>query len=135
MFESLGKVIMPLIIIAVLYLLYKKGILKSMPLPTLAYSDLKGRRTLKTKYSQLRDAKVYNYMLKKNEPLSFTYEVTVNEGSLRLRLRSKSGDIFDNTFTASAKGSVELTPKTKLHSIVLNGKNASGKCHCEFRKI
>lgn len=130
----LGKVIVPLVILAVLFLLYKRGVLKSMPLPTLGYSYRKGKRTLKATYWQFRDSKVYNFMLKKDEPILFYYTVTVDEGILRLKVRSTDGDLFDHTFTESDEGYVKLVPKTRLHSIVLNGENAKGDCHCEFKR-
>lgn len=73
-------------------------------------------------------------MLKRDQPILFYYDMTVEDGSVTLEVRSKSGQLFEKTFTESEKASIEIVPTTKFHSIVLHGSHAKGTCHCGFNE-
>lgn len=130
----LNKAIVPLILMLIVFLLHKKGVLDVRPLLGIGYSYKKGRRTLKIRLFRFGGSKVYNFMLKKGKPITFHYDVVVEEGSLRLIVRTNGGDLFDRTFTENERGSMEIDPKYRLQSIVLKGHNNKGRCHCEFRE-
>lgn len=116
----------------VLFILYKKDVLHAMPLPFLAISHRKGRRTLRATLYSMSGAKVFNYFLKKDIPLHFVYDVTVVEGEIRLVVQTNEEIIFKETFTKDSQGRIEFVPKAKFHSIRLAGDFAKGKCACEF---
>lgn len=118
---------------ATFFILYKKGFLNWLPLSIRSCSYVKGRRTLNADYSFLKGRDDYTFRLINNKPVIFYYDIIVDKGSLNLKIRTKSGDIFEKKLTENETGSLEIIPKTRRHITILNGHDFKGRFQFEFK--
>lgn len=129
------SVIVLAFIIVLLFIVFKTGTYKRISITRSSGSTVKGSRTLKVNYSILKGPIFFRYVLKKNHPYIFHYNIEVAKGSLAVKMKSRSGKLFDEKFIENGQGSIEITSKTRVQLVIIEGKNFKGKCGLEFEEM
>jgi len=131
--ELFGQILVVILIFVGLYVLYRKGIIRRVPLPTPFFMHWKGRRSISARFWKFGDDRVYVYYLRDGEEYTFRYDVAIKQGEVILSVRNGSREtLFKEAFTDDAKGKVTFRATNRFHEIVLSGKNGRGSVKGEF---
>lgn len=122
------EVIAGLVILAVLYVLNQKGILRIRRTTKLFYKYKHTLMGLSVSYKKYDGFDCYRFRLKKGRKIKVNYEATVESGSLRLEWRDSKRSYFNKLFHENESGNFSFEASKRIHILKLEGKDTRGGC-------
>ncbi|WP_338749413.1 hypothetical protein [Bacillus sp. FJAT-52991] len=89
-------------------------------------------KTLNVTYKRFTGLDNYNFIFRKGNIVTISYDVKVEEGELTLEWTDRKKIIWQETFKEDSQGTFTTLADHRLHCIQLEGKNTKGGCHIEF---
>ncbi|MFD1413604.1 hypothetical protein [Oceanobacillus jeddahense] len=83
-------------------------------------------------YKKFHGVEYYHFRVKKNEIITVSYDVSVEEGSLRLEWRDRKDLLHDHTFFESESVEFSFTAKRRIHYIKLEANQTRGGVSIEM---
>ncbi|MDX8047195.1 hypothetical protein SH601_14490 [Gracilibacillus sp. S3-1-1] len=124
-----------LIIIAIIYFLYKKGITKQIKFPTIHNKLVLKRdmnRKLSMSYKTYNGVENYLFFMKQAKSYTLKYDVKVKAGSLILICKKGKDVLFEKKFTQDEQGAISFTAEHKRYNLLVIGNYTKGGCYVEF---
>lgn len=121
-----------LIVLAVLYFLHQKGIIRLRRSIKLFYKYKQSLSGIDISYKKYDGFDYYYFRLKKGQKITVFYEVTVESGSLRLEWKDSKRTYFNKLFQENDSGHFTYESSKRLHSLKLDGKDTQGGCRVHF---
>ncbi|SNZ17440.1 hypothetical protein SAMN05421503_3238 [Terribacillus aidingensis] len=96
------------------------------------YIFTRSRYKLKFSYKLFNGVEYHYFKFRKNQILTFTYDVKVDSGELILEWRDRKKLIWRKNFCESAQGNATFHTDRRFYSIVIEGNNTKGGCQLHF---
>lgn len=121
-----------IVVVIICYILYKLGILKI----TLKnnYTYVKRGKSVKVSYKKLHGIEPYNFWLKRDHAWIFRYEVAVDQGALRVKVKNFKGCVFQKEFVSDDKGTFTFDVNGRYHWVEVKGDKTKGSFYLDFTR-
>jgi hypothetical protein len=123
-------IIVACVYIGILFILSRLGILKFVQKK--GYTHKHTPRSLKLSFGLFHGFDYYHFRLPKRSQLRMKYAVDLEEGTLKLELRSRKGTLFTKTFDTGDEGEVMFETQGSKHAIRVEARKAKGSCNIQF---
>ncbi|KPH71339.1 hypothetical protein [Oceanobacillus caeni] len=123
------------IILTILFALYKKGILSIRRQTYLSHITKKTKNRFRASYKKYNGYHYYCFLVKKGSKVTVSYDVTVEAGSLILEWKDiKMNHYFHKEFYDSQSGSFSFEAERRYYTLKFTGKNTKGGCIVELKE-